>query len=154
VQRAVLGDLQPHRGQLPHLAAFVQYDRGLVQCGLALRTDRRPMLDHGIGHSHQVQRLAAMPQLSPRLLPAPLPQALGLPFEPVAGGRLGAIAAVLGQARAQLLDLGRQRRHLLAQQRELAHLLLQGGVLGFQFGDPGFGVWRHASTLHLLRKSA
>jgi len=60
------------------------------------------------------------------------------------GRRFAAVVAILGQPCLQLLHTRNQ----------LVHLLAQRGVPGFRFGDPGFGVWRHASGLHVLRKSA
>ena len=50
--------------------------------------------------------------------------------------------AVLRQSRFQFLHAFQQRPHLLS----------QGGVLGFEFGD--LFLWRHASMLRLLCKSA
>jgi hypothetical protein len=72
-----------------------------------------------------------------------MPQALGRPFEPVAGRWFAASVATLGLSCLQLLHKRRQPLHLLALR----------GELGCQFSDPGFGLWRHASRRHLLRKS-
>ncbi len=142
MQRLVFGHAPPHRRQIPDLATFAQHHRRFFQRRLAGRTDRRAMLHHRVGRRHQPQRLAAVPEVPARLLPTARAQALGLAPLPVAGRRFAAVVAVLGQPRLQPLDLGSQQLHPFA----------QGGVLGFQFGDPCFG--RHVSTLHLLRKSA
>jgi len=111
------------------------------------------MLDHGIGRRHQMQRLAVVPQLPARFLAARFAQALRLAPQPIAGGRFAPVVAVLGALCLQLPHPRQQHRHLLAQHRQFAHLRLQRGVLGFQLGNPGLWVWRHASRLHLLRKS-
>jgi hypothetical protein len=61
------------------------------------------MRDHGVGRRHQAQRLAVMAPLSARLSSASLTQVLRLPLEPVAGGPLGAVVAMLGQPCFQLM---------------------------------------------------
>jgi hypothetical protein len=114
------------------------------------------MLDELIGGRHQAQRLAAVPQLSARLLAAAPPLAAGaLAAQRVTRGRLTAIVAVFGQARLQLLILGDQ---LLVAGNQLLNLRPLRVVGGPQRSHPGFQFrdalsWLHASTLHLQRKS-
>ena len=91
---------------------------------VAVPAHRRALLDPRVGGSDQPQRRAAATQLPARLLPTLLAQALRLPPEPIAGGRLAAVAAVLGQPRRQLLHLGGQGLHPLP----------RGSILGFPFG--------------------
>ena len=101
-----------------------------------------------VRHSHQPEGLAAMPQLSARLLPAPLPQALRLPFQPVAGGRLGAIVTILGQPPFQLVH-PLQQQPVLHQRR--LQLLAELAIFGCDRCNSL--VLAHASILRSLHKS-
>jgi hypothetical protein len=133
VQRPLLAHHQTHHGgQLVHLAPLVEHHRGVAERRPALRTDGGPMLDHLLGHRHQVPRLAPVAQLSrlpARFLAAPLAQALRLAPEPVAAGRFGAVVAIRGQPGFQLLHTRQQRDVLLA----------QALILGFEVGNPLVG---------------
>src|SRR5262245_10841932 len=100
------------------------------------------MRPHCLGGRDQMQRLAAMAQLSAWLLAAAVAQALGFAAQAVARRWLATVMAVLGQPRLQGLDLGSQQLYPLA----------QGSILGFQFGDPLSGG--HTPMLHLLCNSA
>jgi hypothetical protein len=73
-----------------------------------------------------------MADLATGLLATMLAEAAGLAGQAIAGRRLGAVVAVLGQSAAQLVHFGDHGSHLLA----------QDGVFGFQLGDTVFG--RHA----------
>jgi hypothetical protein len=76
MQGLMLGHPQAHPGQILHLPSLAQHHRCALQRRLALRTYRRPMLDHRVGHGYQVQCLAAVAQLPARFLAAAPPQAL------------------------------------------------------------------------------
>ncbi len=99
------------------------------------------MLDNLVRLGHQPQRLTTMAPLPPGLLAALAAQALGLARQPVTAGRFAAGVAIFGQPRFPLL-------HALQQQLDP---FAQHGVLGFQAVD--LFLRRHASTVHLLRKS-
>src|SRR5262249_15174020 len=103
VQHLMLAHHQPQRGQIPYLLACTQRYRGTVQRGLAACAHGQAMLDHVVGCRHQPQRLAAIPELPARPLPTACPQALCLPFEPVAGRRFTAVVSFLVQPCLQLL---------------------------------------------------
>ena len=103
------------------------------------------MFHYRVGLGHQMQRLAGMAQLPARLPARLAPQAAGsrqLTLQPIRGGWLAAVVAVLGQPRLQIT-------HPLQQHGNLLALL---GVLGFH-GDDLF-CWLYASMLHVLRRSA
>src|SRR5258708_19566531 len=74
------------------------------------------------------------------LLAAAFAQALRLARQPIAGGRLIAVVAVLGHPRFQLLHAGYQRGDLLP----------LVGILGLKFCDAC--CWCHVPMLRLLCK--
>jgi hypothetical protein len=149
VQRLVFADDQAQRGQLVDLAPLThEHRRVRTERCVASPTDRRPLLPDRVGHRHQPQRLAAVPQLPAGSLATALAQALRLAHQPVAGRRLATGVTVLGQPRLQFLH-PRLQGHVHAQQAlDVLALLVE---LGLKFGDP-IG-WRHAPMLRLLRKS-
>ena len=109
MQRLLFPHPQSHRRQFLHLSALTQQHRQLVsERGLALRTDPWTLLHDLIGHSHQMQRLPAIPQLPAGLLATRLAQTLRSSLQPIARGRLGARVAVLGQSCLQIPHLRRQ----------------------------------------------
>ncbi len=142
----MLAHHQPQRRQLVDLAPLAQDDRCICcQRRLAVRAHRRSLLHHLVGRRHQPQRLAPMADLPARLPAALLAQTLGLARlspQSVAGGWLAAVVTVLGQPRLQFLHARHERRDLVSLAR----------VLGFELRDAC--VWRHASMLRLLCKSA
>ena len=139
----MFGDAQPQRRQLVDLTMLAQHcGRIRRQRPVTAPADGRPVLDHYIGRCHQPQRLAPVSQLPARLLPTPAPQALRLARQPIAGGRLGAIVAVLGQPRFQLVHPRVQHSVLCQHRLQLLALLAHEAL---EFRDPL--LCRHATML-------
>lgn len=129
MQDLMLGHRQAHGRQLVDLAPLDPVRRILRQLLLAPTAPRGAMFHHRVGRLHQPHVVATMTRLATGLLTAFLPQTLRLAGEPIAGGGLAAVAAVLGQLPAQLLHLGQQPLHLLPQS---GILRTQAGVLVFE----------------------
>ena len=145
-QRLVLRDPQTDQRQILHLSPLARHDlRPRLQRCLTCGADRRMMLDDGVRFGHQMQRLTPVTELPARLLARLVAQAARagqLALQPVGGRRFAAVVTVLGESCLQVT-------HLLHQRGDLLTLL---GDHGFKLGDAC--VWRHASMLHLFRKSA
>ncbi len=154
MQRLVFGDVQPDGRQILHLTPLAGHDRPCVQRRLAGGADGGAMLHHRIRLGHQMQRLARMPQLPAGLLAALAAQAARagqLPLQPVGGGRFAAVVAVLRQPRLQLL--GRANSTLTCRAAAAwrsAHAAARSRLPARRCDS----AQRHASMLHLLRKSA
>ncbi len=131
--------MQPNGWQILNLTTLARHDLPfLFQRRLTGRTDARPVFDDNVGGSHQMQRLARVAQL-PAWLLARLPAQAAcpgrLPLQPIRGGRLATIVAILGQPCLQVMHTRQQPGNLLT--------LL--GNFGFTLGDTF--IWRHASIL-------
>jgi hypothetical protein len=139
------GDAGPQRRQVLHPAAFAQNHWLMRSRHLAAVAACRALHDDCVGYAHQLQRLAAVAELSSGLLPAAPAQAPWLRRQSVAGRWCRRVVAVSGQLR---LHLQHTYQHTYQQRGDLLLLLLEQGLVG----DPY--RWRHASMLRRVCTAA